>query len=83
MGNYDLRMSLQTGLDPTCLPVPKNDIPLAITAANPLAVRRESNLASVSGSRVTRETLFPVLPEVVCAIDQDLVVEGLRREIFV
>ena len=82
MGYDNFRMRLQPRLDPPSLPVPEHDIPLAVTAADPLSVRRKSDLTGVSRHRVPRESLLAVLPEVIRVVYEDLVVKGLCGEVF-
>ena len=81
MSNDDLLVSRQTTLYPACLPIPEHDVTGAISAANPFPVRREANLTGVTGDRMPREALLPVLTEVVGAVDEDLVIERLRGKI--
>ena len=79
--NDDLLVTWQTGLYPSRLPIPEYHISRAITTAYPLPVRRKADLASIAGDGVPCESLLSVLSEVVCAVDEDLVVERLRSEI--
>lgn len=69
-------------LDAARLPLPEDDVALSVAAADPLAVGREADLAGVARDRVPREALVPRLPEVVRAVDEDLVVERLGRKVF-
>lgn len=80
---YDyLRVSLQPGLDAAGLPLPEDDVPLAIAAADPLAVGREAYLAGVARDGVPGETLVSRLSEVVRAVHQNLVVQRLRGKVL-
>lgn len=83
MRNNYLRMSLQSRLYPARLPIPENNISLSITATNPFAIRGKSYLTCVSCDGMTGETLFAVLTEVVGAVDEDLIVEGLSGEVAI
>ena len=74
MSDHHLIVSLQTGLNPTRLPVPEHNVPTTIAAAYPFPIWRESYLTRVTGDRVPRKHLFPVLTEVVGAINQYLIV---------
>lgn len=66
------------------LPIPENHISTTRTTRNVLAVRTESNVASVSGDSVTCEPLLlGLLERAVGGVDQDLVVERLTRKVFV
>lgn len=82
MRDHDLRVCLQARLDAARLPIPKHDIAIAVPTADPLAVRREADLARITHHTVPREAFLAVLSEVVCAVDEDLVVERLRGEVF-
>ena len=82
MRDDDLGMCMEARLYPAGLPVPEDDVPGAVPAADPLAVWRKPYLTRVPRDGVPREPLLAVLPEVVCAVDEDLVVEGLGGEVF-
>ena len=82
MRNHHLRVCPQPRLDAARLPLPEHDVALAVSAADPLAVWGEAHLAGVPGDGVSSEALIPRLPEVVRAVDQDLVVEALRGEVL-
>ena len=82
MCDNDLRMRAQTRLDTTRLPFPEYHVPFAVAAADPLAIRREPDLASITRNRVASEALVARLPEVVGAVDQDLIVEALRGKVL-
>jgi len=75
VSNNHLAMGFQTRLDSSSLPVPEDDIALAVPTAYPFAVGREADLTGKSSDRVTREAFLSVLPEVVRAVYKDLVVE--------
>jgi hypothetical protein len=61
-------MCFEARLDASRLPIPENNITFPVSAANPFAIRREPNLASVTCNGVTREPFLAVLPEVVSAV---------------
>ena len=82
MSNDHLRMTPQPRLDPPRLPIPAHDVALAVPAADPFTIRRKPDLARVARNGVAREPLLAVLPEVVCVVDEDLVVERLSGEVF-
>ena len=82
MRDNDFRVCAQTRLDTTSFPFPKYHVPFAVAAADPLAIRREPDLTSISSNRVASEALVPRLAEVVGAVDQDLVVEALRGKVL-
>ena len=82
MGDDHLRMGPQAGLYAAGLPLPEHDVAFAIAAADPLAVGGEPYLARVTRDRMSGKPLVSCLPEVVGAIHQNLVVEGLCGEIF-
>lgn len=82
MRDNDFRVRAQTRLDTTSFPFPKYHVPFAVAAADPLAIRREPDLTSISSNRVASEALVPRLAEVVGAVDQDLIVEALRGEVL-
>jgi len=82
MRDHHLRMCLESRLYSPRLPLPENYVPFPVTAADPLPVRREADLASVPGDGVASEPLVPCLTEVVRAVDQDLVIQGLCRKVF-
>ena len=76
-------MCLEARLDASRLPIPENNITFTVSAADPFPVRGEANLASVTCNGVTCEAFLTILPEVVSAVYQNLVVKGLCSEIFV
>ena len=78
----DLRMCPDPAFNPAGFPVPEYNVARPVAAADPLAVGRESHLACISRNRMPREALLAVLPEVVCRVDQDLVVQRLRGKVF-
>lgn len=69
MGDYDLGVGLQARFNSAGFPIPKDDISCRVPATYPLAIRRESDLTSISSNRVTSKMLFPVLAEVVGAVN--------------
>ena len=71
---HDLRMCLESRLYSPSLPLPEDHIALPVTAADPLPVWGEADLACVPGDGVASKPLVPCLTEVVCTVDQDLVV---------
>ena len=82
MGNDYLGMGPQAGLYAACLPLPKHNITLSIATADPLAVGRKSHLACVTRDRVSGEPLISCLPEIICAVNQDLIVQGLGCKVL-
>lgn len=78
----NLGVGAEPGLYTTCLPLPEYNVALAVSAAYPLAIGREPNLASVSGDGVSSKSLVSRLTEVVRAVNQDLIVERLCREVL-
>ena len=78
----DFLVRPQTRLDPSGLPLPEDDVPFAISAADPLAIGREPYLTRVSRDGVPGEALVPGLAEVVRAVHQDLVVQALCGEVL-
>lgn len=82
MGDDYLRMRLQPRLNPPALPVPEYDVALPIATADPLAVRRKPDLAGITGDGMTSKPFFPVLPEVVRTVNEDLIVERLGGKVF-
>ena len=82
MRDNNLGMRAQTRLDTTRLPFPEYNVPFAVPAADPLAIWREPDLASIARDRVASEALVPRLLEVIGTIDQDLVVEALRGKVL-
>jgi hypothetical protein len=83
MGDDDLLVTLQTRLNITGLPIPEHDVPRPITAADPLAVGRESHLTCVPSDLMIREPFLAVLAEIVGAVNENLVVQRLCRKVFV
>ena len=69
MCNDNLVMRLEPRLYPSGLPVPEYDVSSAITTTDPLPIGREPDLTSVSSNRVTCESLFPILSEIVRTVD--------------
>lgn len=70
-----LAMRLQPRLDAAGLPVPEHNVTLPISTAYPFAVGGEPHLTGITGNRVSSEPLLSVLPEVVCTVDEDLVIQ--------
>lgn len=82
MCNHNLRMCLEPRLYPPSLPLPENHVTLPIPAANPFPVGREADLAGVPGDGMAGEPFVPRLAEIIRAVDEDLVVQGLSGKIF-
>ena len=82
MSDDDFGVCLKARLYPTGFPVPEYDIPTRVPTADPFAIRRKSNLAGITSYGMTGESLLSVLSKVVGAIDEDLVVKGLRGKEF-
>lgn len=82
MRNYDLRMCLEPRLYSPRFPFPENNVTLSIAAANPFPVWRESDLTRVSRDGVPGEPLVPRLTEIVRAVDEDLIIQGLGGKVF-
>lgn len=83
MINHHLLMRIQPLQNLAALPVPEDDVSLAVARGEEPAVRGEANGASVAGDGVPGKAFFAVLAEVVGRVDEDLVVKGLRGEPFV
>ena len=75
MRDDHLRMRAEARLDSARLPLPEDDVPFAVAAADPLAIWGEPDLTGVSGDGVTSETLVPRLTEVVRTIYENLVIQ--------
>jgi hypothetical protein len=82
MRNHDLRMRLHPRLYSPGLPLPEDHVTLSVPAANPFPVWREPDLARVPRDRVPSESLVPCLTEIVRAVDKDLVIQRLSRQVF-
>jgi len=74
MCDDNFRMSFQPRFDFACLPIPKHNVPFTVTTTNPLAVGRKPNLACIASYRMSCEAFLTILPEIVGAVDKDLVV---------
>lgn len=48
MSDNNFGVSFQAGLNAPSLPIPKDDIPFAISTTDPFSVRRESDLTGVA-----------------------------------
>ena len=72
---HDLRMCLEPRLYSPSLPLPEDHVTLPVTAADPLSVWREADLASVPSDGVAGEPLIPGLTEIVRTVDENLVVQ--------
>ena len=80
---YDhLRVGPQARLDTSRLPLPEHHVAFAISAADPLPVRREADLTRIARNGVPGEALVAGLTEVIGTIYQDLVIQTLRSEVF-
>jgi len=64
-------------------PVPENNISFTISTAYPLAVRGKPNLARVTSNGMTCKPLFAILTEVVCTINEYLIIKRLCSKILV
>jgi hypothetical protein len=68
-------MGLQTRLNATSLPVPENNVAFTVSTADPLSIGGKSNLTCITSDGVSSESLFAILPEVIRAVNQDLIVK--------
>ena len=68
-------MRLQTRLDPTSLPIPEDNVAFTVPAADPLSIGGKSNLTRITSDGVSSEPLFAILPEIIRAVNQDLIVQ--------
>ena len=68
-------MGLQTRLDATSLPIPEDNVAFTISTADPLSIRGKSNLTCITSDGVSSEPLFAILPEIIRAVNQDLIVQ--------
>ena len=75
MSDDDLAMTRKSRFYPPRFPVPKYHVPVRIPTADPLAVRREAHLAGIPCDRVPGKALLSILPIVVSAEDENLVVQ--------
>jgi hypothetical protein len=75
MGYNHFGMASELALDTTCFPIPENHVALCISARDPLSIRGETDLASVSCNGVASKPLFPVLSEIVGVVEQDLIIQ--------
>ena len=75
MCDHDLRMCLEPRLYSPSLPLPEDHVALSVTAADPLPVWRETDLAGVPGDGVTSKSFISRLAEIVRTVDEDLVVQ--------
>ena len=78
----DLLVRMQSLQDLASLPVPEDHVPLPVTTGYETSVWRESDGTCISGNGMTSESLLSVLSEAIGRVDEDLVVERLRREPF-
>jgi len=82
MRNNDLRVGFQPRLDSSRFPVPEHDVTAAVPTTDPPSIGRKPDLARKSSDRMARESFLAVLPEIVGAIYENLVVKGLRCKVF-
>jgi len=82
MCNHHFRMCLEPRLYPSGLPLPEDHVPLPVTTTDPLSVRRKTDLTGVPSDRVPSEPLVPCLAEVIGAVYEDLIVQGLGSKVF-
>ena len=75
MSDHDLRMRLEPRLYSPSLPLPENHVTLPVATTDPLPVRRKADLTGVPGDGVAGKPLISRLPEIVCTVDEDLVVQ--------
>lgn len=75
-------MGLQSRLNPAALPVPEYNVALPIAATYPFTIGRKADLTGVPGYGMSSKPFLPVLPEVVRAVDEDLVIERLSGEVL-
>ena len=68
-------MGLQTRLNATSLPVPENNVAFTGSATDPLFIGGKSNLTYITSDGVSSEWLFVILPEVISALNEDLIVK--------
>jgi len=68
-------MGLQTRLDATSFPIPEDDVAFTVSTTDPLSIGGKSNLTCITSDGVSSEPLFAILPEIVCAVNQDLIVQ--------
>lgn len=83
MRYHHFRMTFQARFNLSCPPIPENNVPIAIAAAYPFPIRRETHLTSISSNGVARKAFLAILSEIVCAVDEDLVVQRLSGEVFI
>lgn len=70
--------------DPTGLPVPEHNVAGTCTRGDVLAIRREADATGVSSNGVASKAFLLVLAErTIGRIDQDLIVQGLARKVFI
>jgi hypothetical protein len=75
MGYNYFGMTPELALDTTSFPIPENHVTLCVSARDPLSVRGETDLASVSCNGMAGEPLFPVLSEIISVVEQDLIIQ--------
>jgi hypothetical protein len=82
MVDDDLLVGMEPFQDLASLPVPEDHVSLAVTTGHKASIWRESDGARITGNSMTSEALLSILSESVGRIDEDLVVERLRRKPF-
>lgn len=82
MRNDDLGVAFEPRLNPTSFPFPEYHVAVTISRADQSTIGREPNLARIASNSMTRKSLLAVLAEVVCGVDENLIVEGLSGEPF-
>jgi hypothetical protein len=80
MCNDDFIVALQLALDTTRFPIPEHHVPFGVTAAYPFSIWRKSDLTRITRNGMPSEALLAVLSEVVCVVEQDLIIQRLRSE---
>jgi hypothetical protein len=75
-------MSLQSRFDSSRLPIPEYNVACSVATAYPLAVGGKPDLTSIACYRMARKPLFAILPEVVCAVNQNLIIKRLGGKVF-
>lgn len=82
MVNHNLLVRMQPFQNLAALPVPKDKVTLSVTRRNESSIWGKPDRTGVSGNSMTGEPFLAVLSEVVCRIDEDLIVERLSSKPF-
>ena len=81
VGNHHFAVCLESHLHPSHLPIPEYNIPSAIPATDPLPIWWEANLACVPCNGMSHKLFLLVLPEIVCAVHENLIIQRLGHKV--